>query len=100
MGLPDTGCAASTGIAQARVLCCAEEIIYNPTNYMKTTKVICDYCEKDLSQTGNCLDWMIALTNVRIPSYGGPVTDMNVEKPLSQDYHFCGLGCLRSWIAK
>ncbi|NGX57232.1 MAG: hypothetical protein K940chlam3_00118 [Chlamydiae bacterium] len=65
---------------------------------MRKVEIICDSCGKDLSESDNSIDWRIALTNERIPSCGGFVTDMYICPGLKKNCHFCGLGCMRKWF--
>lgn len=64
----------------------------------KETKVTCDNCGKDLTSTGNCQDWRIALVNDRIPSRGGVVTAMASSPCLKHNLYFCGLDCLKQYF--
>jgi len=65
---------------------------------MKTTTITCDSCEKDLTTTGNSIDYRLALKNERIPCRSGPVTCMMKYPALENDVYFCGLNCLYEWI--
>jgi hypothetical protein len=65
---------------------------------MKTMKITCDRCEADLTTTGNCEDYRLALVNERVPSRGGATTDMIVYPLINVDMHFCGLTCLTEWV--
>lgn len=67
--------------------------------------IICNACGKDVTSTGNCEDWRLALTaQAKLPWYvaeglgGGMVTTMAIPKPLNGTKHFCDLGCLEKWI--
>lgn len=64
---------------------------------MKDLKITCDQCGRDLTTTGNCEDFRIAVVNERITVTGGAVTSMSIEPHLQHDYHFCGCVCLRNW---
>ena len=61
--------------------------------------VRCDHCSNDLSATGNAVAYRLALNVESIPSAGGVVTAMMVYPPLPRDAHFCGIECLRRWLA-
>ncbi len=64
------------------------------------TKVSCDGCGFDLTDTGNSQDWRITLRQENVPAHGGSVTDMYFYPPLPDGpYHFCGLPCLDKWRA-
>lgn len=65
---------------------------------MRVTKITCDGCGRDLSSTGNCEDYRLALVNEQIRSRGGVVTAMAKYPAIERDAHFCGLGCLRKWL--
>ena len=65
---------------------------------MRTEKTVCDACDRDLTATGNCADWRLALVNQPIPSLGGVVTDMMVYPAIERDRHFCGIRCLKTWM--
>ncbi len=60
----------------------------------------CDACGRDLTTTGNSIDYRLALKNEHVPSVGGFVTDMMVYPAIEHDVHFCGLSCLRAWLDK
>lgn len=65
----------------------------------EVNKVLCDQCESDLSTTGNCVAWSITLKNRQIPCHSAAVTDMMIYPQLKKDLDFCGLACLKKWIA-
>ena len=64
----------------------------------KDIRIICDKCGKDLTTTGNSIDYRLALINQSIPSWGGIVTDMMVYPPIETDAYFCGFRCLQEWV--
>lgn len=64
---------------------------------MKTTEIKCDTCARDLTYTGNCEGWRLALLPEAQAHRGGFVTAMAVCPPVDRGYHFCGLGCLDKW---
>lgn len=66
---------------------------------MELRQITCDGCSRDLTKTGNSIDWRIVLDNQKIPSHEGAVTDMWLEPSLKRSHHFCGLTCLRIWMA-
>ncbi len=51
---------------------------------MKQTTVTCDNCSKDLTTTGNCVDYRIVLASEEIPSRGNVATLMNIEPQLDR----------------
>ena len=60
----------------------------------KVTTVTCDGCTRDISTTGNSVDWRLALLNQMVPSRGGFVTDMMIYPILVEgDMYFCSLWC-------
>jgi hypothetical protein len=61
---------------------------------MRNEIVTCNTCSKDLTATGNCEAFRLALNVERIPSAGGIVTLMAVSPPLDRDRHYCGVRCL------
>lgn len=63
----------------------------------KTVEIKCDTCERDLTSTGNCEDYRIALLNQSISSRGGLVTLMALWPALESDMYFCGEFCLLKW---
>lgn len=66
---------------------------------MKEIKIICDSCDRDITYTGNSIDYRLALKNERIQSKEGAVTDMMVYPILDDDLYFCGKGCLKKYIS-
>ena len=69
---------------------------------MKKIEIRCDFCDKDLTTTDNCIAYRLALINERIPSYSdsGVVTSMALYPHLKHDCYFCRWGCLTKWIIK
>jgi hypothetical protein len=66
----------------------------------KVTTVTCDACDADLSETGNCVDYRLALLNQNIPTRGGFVTAMGKYPAIEHDCYFCNVGCLDLWRAR
>lgn len=62
--------------------------------------VTCDTCGRDLTSTGNCNDYRLALVPESIPSGPGAVTDWMNYPAIEKTAHFCGMRCLKTWIAK
>ena len=62
-------------------------------------KITCDACGKDLTYTGNSVDYRLALISQAKGTYPGAhaVTDMLIAPPLERDKHFCRLECLDIW---
>lgn len=67
---------------------------------MKTTTITCDHCGEDLTTTSNCVNYRIVLSCEQIPSAGGMVTLMHVERPLNRRLDFCGERCFAQWSRK
>ena len=63
----------------------------------KKTAITCDGCGGDLTETGNCVDYRLALLSQNIPTHGGFVTMMGKYPAIEHDCYFCGLGCLDRW---
>lgn len=59
--------------------------------------ITCDFCNTNLTETSNSVDYMIALKNERIPTTPGAVTDINIEPKMHKDFDFCGVDCLVQW---
>lgn len=62
--------------------------------------ITCDHCSRDITSTGNCEDYRIALLNQHIPSVGGWVTAMAAYPHLKQNSYFCSADCLKKWVEK
>lgn len=67
---------------------------------MKTIIITCDECGRHLTESGNSVDYRIALCSERIPSCDGVVTDMNIEPDFPQALHFCGMRCFLGYIKR
>lgn len=67
---------------------------------MTKHEVICDVCGKDITTTGNCEDYRIAISVERIPSRGPAVTLIAIDPPLDEPLHFCSRDCWRIWSEK
>lgn len=65
---------------------------------MKTIKIDCDTCKRDITYTGNSIDWRLAIHNEQVPSRGGSVTDMMIYPIFDSDYYFCSDRCFRDWV--
>ncbi len=65
-----------------------------PANY----EVLCDQCEADLTYTGNCVDYRLALLNQNIPLKGDFATSMALYPCIKRDAYFCSIGCLAAWL--
>jgi len=67
----------------------------------RTETITCDApgCGRDLTSSGNCVDYRLALVNEHVPSRAGAVTLMHKTPSLDRDHYFCGLACLLKWAA-
>ena len=72
-----------------------------------TTTILCDQCEHDLTYTNNTVDYRLILASqpkthwyVGEGKETGAVTLMHIQNPMPQSRHFCGLHCLKEWIAE
>ena len=61
-------------------------------------KVTCDKCGKDITTTGNCENWRLAVINEPIPSRGGVVTLMHAEPVLETNLYFCSWNCIDGYF--
>jgi len=66
---------------------------------MRIDKVTCNQCDRDLTETTNCIDYRILLGNEKIPSTPGFVTAMAKHAHIEQGTcHFCNVSCLKKWV--
>lgn len=67
---------------------------------MKNTEVKCDGCGADITCTRNSIDYRLWLTNETKPICPdtNTVTALMIYPPLKRDFHFCGVGCLKTWV--
>ena len=65
---------------------------------MKNNQITCDSCNRDLTETSNCVGYRLALNVENITPTPGPVTMMGVQRPLKNDRHFCWVRCLTKWL--
>jgi hypothetical protein len=65
---------------------------------MRTERVVCDYCERDLTSVGMVEEYRLSLTIEQIPPMrrggilGGPTP------PITREHHFCTIKCLAGWV--
>lgn len=62
------------------------------------TIVICDHCKRNISETGNSVDYRILLASEPIPNRGGGMTDVAIEPDFNRPRHFCGMRCLKQYL--
>lgn len=67
---------------------------------MKTTHIVCDSCTRDLTESQCRPDYRLVLHAERIPTECASEPDVTVHPPIAEDAHFCGTGCLQSWLTK
>lgn len=67
---------------------------------MKTTRITCDHCEKDITYTENATGWRLAVINEPIPSRGEVVTSAMVYPLLERDMYFCSRQCLYVFLLR
>lgn len=68
--------------------------------------VICDGCLRDISSTGNCVDYCLRLQSYSPPPWyrlagqgGGVVTAMMIYPVIKADHHFCNnLECVGAFL--
>lgn len=67
---------------------------------MKTTTVICDTCEKDVTRVNRqqyCINiWCIAMPDLD----DGTFKTVYVKPPIDREHHFCSKECLKEWVNK
>ncbi len=71
----------------------------------RTTEIKCDGCAKDITYTGNSVDYRLVLACEGKSAWyekegmtGGVMTDMMIYPPIKRSHHFCDLKCLSRWI--
>lgn len=67
---------------------------------MRTTKVTCDACERDLSSTGNQVNHRLALRSETLRAETGDLSTLFVPPEINREHHFCDLSCVCRWLAK
>lgn len=66
---------------------------------MKETKITCDDCGKDLTETGGMPAFRLTLSSEPIPHNTSIVLAILVYPEVKRNRHFCNLACLRNWLA-
>jgi hypothetical protein len=61
--------------------------------------VTCDGCGRDITYTGNSVDYRLVLACEDKPLAPGLtcVTDMGIARPIDRTHRFCRLSCLYTW---
>ena len=70
---------------------------------MRKTVTRCDDCDASLSQYSNYEAWGLTLyaTNFQVqPADNRHMEVIKTDRPIEREHHFCGLGCLESWLMK
>lgn len=67
---------------------------------MIDTKVTCDHCGRDLTETKGAYEYRLVLANQFIPHTGSIVLDVLIPPPIDSTKHFCGTECLKKWVNK
>jgi hypothetical protein len=68
---------------------------------MKTVKIECDYCQADLTVTNSMPRFRINVECEPLLHISGmPIFATFVQPPIDQPLHFCGLPCMRNYLAK
>jgi len=65
---------------------------------MKTERVICDNCGKDITETGAMPAYRLRLTAEQLEHNTKFVHAVLIYPPLPADLYFCNLQCLATWI--
>jgi len=64
---------------------------------MRDNTIKCDGCGRDITTTGNIVDYRLHLSVVQMPVRGTMATLLHIIPPLDGDKDFCGLSCLAHW---
>ena len=66
---------------------------------MRDDTITCDGCGRDITYTGNSVDYRLILASESKPRRGdgSVITDMMIYPDLDRPCHFCGLLCLDKW---
>ena len=63
----------------------------------KKINITCDFCGKDISETGKMPEFRLHLLAESIPSQSMSTYAVLVRPPIDSDKYFCGLNCLTGW---
>lgn len=66
---------------------------------MRETKITCDNCKKDLTETGRRPAYRLVLSSESIPHSTNIPSFVLIRPEIEQDRYFCNLACLRNWLA-
>lgn len=67
---------------------------------MRNEKVSCDSCGRDITTSGNSIDYRIVLQSEVVPFEGIGCTDMMIWPQIKGAKHFCGITCLKTWVGQ
>lgn len=62
--------------------------------------VNCDHCEKGLRYTQYSHEYYLCLSALPKKNNSGINYAMGISSPITEDLHFCCLGCLKKWSLK
>ena len=66
---------------------------------MRAVQITCDACGKDITSTEEKPRFRLLLLAERLPHTSNIISGILVRPPIDNDRYFCGLDCLRNWIA-
>lgn len=61
------------------------------------TKITCDCCDKDITETGRTPAFRIVVSCESLPHNTDTIYAVIVNPPLDKRYHFCNLICMRKF---
>ena len=64
----------------------------------KETKITCDNCESDLTDSGSMPRYRLHLSAERMRNKSNVECAVIVYPPIERDLYFCGMKCLREHI--
>ena len=66
---------------------------------MKSTKIVCDNCEKDLTEVIDGYDvYRLSLNSQEIYNTSDISFGRTGPSLIEREHHFCNIGCLKKWI--
>lgn len=67
---------------------------------MRTTKILCDNCNEDITTTCMRPAYRLRITCERLPNTANSEYTILVSPPIKDDLYFCGTKCLKEWAAE
>lgn len=67
---------------------------------MRTETITCDECKRDITESENRPDYRLALLSERMEATSASSFDLLAVDPVPEPLHFCGFGCLTSYVTK